>query len=792
MTKGLIIVESPTKARTIQKYVGKDFKVLASIGHIKDLPKSRLGVDVEDGFKPEYEILKGKASFLKEIKKAAQDVTDIYLASDPDREGEAIAWHIAEEIDGPGKRIHRALFNDLSRETVLYSLMNPTQLDMRKVEAQMARRILDRLVGYEISPMLWQKVKRGLSAGRVQSVAVRLVCERQKEIDSFVPQEYWTIEARLEAHEPPAFLARLVKAHGEKLALGNEDKTRKILEEARGLSFRVAKVETKPYKRMPPAPFTTSKLQQEAFRRLKFSPKRTMTVAQQLYEGVELGAEGPVGLITYMRTDSVKVAPHAVEAVRHYIRETYGQDYLPSKPQVYKSRKGAQEAHEAIRPTSVERYPEAVRPYLTEEQYLLYRLIWERFVASQMKAALYERTVVEVEAGPYIFRASGSVLSFPGFTVLYGNEVDGEGADEEALFPPLNVGETLKLLELIPEQHFTQPPAPFTEATLVKELEERGIGRPSTYATILSNIQERGYVKVEKGVLRPTELGFLVTELLVKSFPGILDVGFTAEMEEKLDKIEEGQLDRVSVLREFYGSFQEDFHKAEKEMKDLKREGLPTEQKCQECGSPMVVKVGKKGPFLSCSAYPSCSFSMPYMRETAQTVGQPEGSESRVCPLCGAPMLLREGRYGPFWACSSYPSCRSTAPLDKGGLQNLPAREGGPSCPLCGSQMVPKRGKFGPFYACSRYPECKGTSPLEVGLPCPAEGCGGQLLERRSKKGKAYYSCSRYPHCKFLLWQRPVARSCPQCQAPFMVEKSTKGRRILCCINQACGHKEEA
>jgi DNA topoisomerase-1 len=789
MTKGLIIVESPTKAKTIQKYVGKEYKVMASVGHIKDLPKNRLGVDVQDGFKPHYEILKGKGRFLKEIKKAAQEATDIYLASDPDREGEAIAWHIAEEVNGPGKRIHRALFNDLSKETVLKSLENPTHLDPRKVEAQMARRILDRIVGYEISPMLWEKVKRGLSAGRVQSVAVRLVCERQREIDSFVPEEYWTITAKLQAQEPPPFEAKLFKAHGQKAKIPNEQEAKKIIEEIRGLSFRVSSIETKPLKRKPPAPFTTSKLQQEAYRRLKFSAKKTMILAQQLYEGVELGPEGPVGLITYMRTDSVRVAPHALEAVRKYILGSFGEGYLPSKPNVFKSAKGAQEAHEAIRPTSVERTPEEVKEYLTKDQYALYKLIWERFVASQMKPAVYDRTTVEVEAGPYLFRATGAVLVFPGFTAIYGAIVDGEGAEQEALFPPLKEGEDLSLLDLLPQQHFTQPPPPFTEATLVKELEERGIGRPSTYATILSNIQERGYVKVERGAFRPTELGFLVTDLLVKSFPAILDVGFTAEMEEKLDRIEEGELDRLKVLEEFYRSFREDFERAQREMQDLKREGLPTEMECEVCGSPLVVKMGKRGPFLSCSSYPSCTFSKPYMEESQRLKEEPQ--EGRYCPKCGSPMVVREGRFGPFLACSAYPSCRTTEPL-KEAKGEEPQEVPPPSCPQCNSPMVMRNGRFGRFFACSRYPKCKGKAPVDLGIPCPVEGCSGKIVERRSKKGRIFFSCSNYPGCQFLLWQRPIAKACPSCGASFLVRKSSRGKNQLVCIKEGCGYEEDS
>lgn len=795
MSKSLIIVESPAKAKTIQRYVGKDFKVLASVGHVKDLPKNRLGVYVGEGFRPEYELVRGKAKFIKEIQKAAKDATDIYLASDPDREGEAIAWHIAEELKGPGKRIHRALFNDLSRETVLASLANPTFLDERKVQAQMARRILDRIVGYEISPMLWKKVKRGLSAGRVQSVAVRLVCERQREIEAFVPQEYWSITARLEADEPPEFEAKLIQARGKKAQIPDGESARKILEELQTCSFIVSCVQTKPSRRKPPAPFTTSKLQQESYRRLKFSAKRTMVLAQQLYEGVELGKEGSVGLITYMRTDSVRVVDHALEGVRQYILKRFGEEYLPPKPNLYKSGKGAQEAHEAIRPTTVDRHPEEVRAHLSDEQYLLYRLIWERFVASQMKPALYNRTIVDVEAGPYLLRGMGAVMVFPGFTVLYGQTVDGEEVEQEALFPPLQKGQLLKPLALVPQQHFTQPPAPFTEATLVKELEEKGIGRPSTYATILSNIQERGYVRVERGAFRPTELGLLVTDLLVKSFPAILDVSFTADMEEKLDRIEDGELDRLKVLEDFYESFQEDYGRAEEEMRDLKREGIPTEMLCEKCASPMVIKVGKKGPFLSCSSYPKCTFSRPYLRDSE---GNPKASQlqetEQQCPSCGAPMVVKEGRFGPFLACSGYPQCRTTRPVKAESISEegiLPPQDAS-LCPKCGSPMTVRNGRFGRFLACTRYPECKGATPLKLGVKCPSEGCNGHLLERRSRKGKLFYACSNYPKCKFSCWDKPLAKPCPACGSPLLVERLRKTGRTLNCIRQGCGYTEQA
>jgi DNA topoisomerase-1 len=759
MANYLIIVESPTKARTIQKYVGGRFRVLASVGHIKDLPKSRLGVDIEKGFEPQYVIIRGKGKIIQQIKRASKEADEVFLAPDPDREGEAIAWHIAEEVRDSGKPIHRALFNDLSKETVLNSLKNPSPLDQKKVEAQIARRVLDRLVGYKISPILWRKVRRGLSAGRVQSVAVRLVCERQREIDSFKPKEYWTITARLQGSEPPPVEARVVQRGDSKLEVPNEGEALRIKGELEGQTFRVKSIETKEVKRSAPAPFTTSTLQQEAYRRLRFSPKKTMALAQQLYEGVELGEEGPVGLITYMRTDSVRVAPQALESVRSLILKRYGRELLPPRPNVYKSRKGAQEAHEAIRPTDVFRHPEQLEGLLPNDHLQLYRLIWERFVASQMRPAVYDRTVVEVEAGPYLLRASGSVLKFPGFTILYGQEVDGERGEEERAFPRLRQGEVLTLLEVVPRQHFTQPPQPYTEASLVKELEEKGIGRPSTYATILSNIQERGYVRSERGVLRPTELGFLVTDLLKSGFRRIIDVGFTADMEEKLDKIEEGELSRIQVLQSFYDSFKRELEGAERLLADLKREGMPTGISCEQCGSQMVIKVGRKGPFLSCSTYPKCTFSMPYVRD----------AEGQVVPR--DPQRDVEDQSSP-----------------EGGHPVEPEIQP-PPCPHCGGPMVLRDGRFGRFFGCSRWPDCRGTAHVSLGIGCPVEDCDGQIVERRSRRGRVFFSCNRYPSCRFATWDRPVARECPQCGASFMLERTKKASLpVVYC--RSCGFEE--
>jgi DNA topoisomerase-1 len=591
MKKSLVVVESPAKARTLNRFLGKDYTVMASVGHIKDLPKSKLGVDIEDDFRPHYTTIKGKAKTIKELKKASKSAGEIFLAPDPDREGEAIAWHIAEEVAAKdGKKVLRVLFNEITEKAVKEAIKHPTTLDRDKYEAQQARRVLDRLVGYQVSPILWEKVRRGLSAGRVQSVAVRLICEREKQIKKFVPKEYWSITAEFEGRGDEAgFKAKIVKKDNKKLEIRSEAEAKKILDELKGAGFVVDRIEKKERKKNPMPPFITSKLQQEASR--NFTAKKTMAMAQQLYEGIEIGQEGLVGLITYMRTDSTRLSSEAVGAVRAFIKHNYGDDYLPSKPVVYRSKKGAQEAHEAI---------EAVKSYLTGDQWRLYHIIWNRFIACQMKPAILDQTRVDIGAGRYIFRANGTVVKFSGFTIIYEEGKDIE-EEKEGQLPALKKGEDLTVKTLLPQQHFTQPPARFTEATLVKELEENGIGRPSTYAAILSTIQEREYVVKEKNLLNPTELGLLITDLLVKSFPKILDVAFTAHMEEELDMIEEGKLPWLGVMKEFYGPFKEDLERAKSEMKSVKTEETPTDIVCKTCGRMMVIKWGRKGKFLACT-----------------------------------------------------------------------------------------------------------------------------------------------------------------------------------------------
>ena len=737
MSKGLIIVESPAKVKTIQKFVGEDYVVIATLGHIKDLPEGELGVDLQKDFQPEYVSISGKAKVLRELKKASKGLKDIYLGPDPDREGEAIAWHVAEEIGDEEKNIHRVLFNEITQKAVLDAIRHPGKLQQSKFEAQQARRILDRLVGYQVSPILWEKVRRGLSAGRVQSVAVRIVCEREREIQEFVPEEYWSLTATLQEKDSPVtFDAKLAKWKGKKVKMANESEASAIQKALEGASYQVSKIIKQEKQRHPLPPFITSRLQQEAYRKLSFSAQRTMRIAQRLYEGMEMGEIGTVGLITYMRTDSPRVASEAVREVRDWIKDKFGEPYLPAKPNIYKSRKGAQEAHEAIRPTSMDLTPDRVKGYLDKDQWALYKLIWDRFVASQMASAVFHQTTVEIQAGEALFTSVGTVPLFQGFMALYVEGVDDkENGDQEMRLPALSEGELLIFIGLAPRQHFTQPPYRFSEATLIKELEEKGIGRPSTYAAILSTIKEKEYVKLEKGKFFPTELGCLVNDLLVVSFPDIFDVEFTAQMEENLDRIEEGEKGWVETLKEFYRPFEKDLEMAKVSMRDVKKEMIPTDILCERCGAKMVKRWGKRGYFLACSSYPECR----YTREVE------ESGESPV--VNGAP------------------------------------------CEKCGNPMIVKNGRFGRFLACSNYPTCRFTKPIETGVRCSQEGCDGMIVERRTRKGKVFYSCSNYPRCTFALWDKPVAEKCPQCDHPFLVEKQGKGGATVRCPQKDCGYR---
>jgi DNA topoisomerase-1 len=808
MAKALVVVESPAKAKTINKYLGRDFKVIASMGHIRDLPKSKLGVDVDNEFEEQYESLSTRKKVIKELKDAAKDATEIYVATDPDREGEAIGWHVAHEL-GRRRKIQRLMFNEITKKAVQEAFKHPKAIDIRMVDAQRARRVLDRLVGYKISPLLWDKVRRGLSAGRVQSVALKLVCDREREIEKFVPEEYWHLFARLEGPQPPEFEARLAKKDGENIRVVNEEQAKGVLADLERASWVVSSVATKERKRHSPAPFITSKLQQAA----RFPVKKTMMLAQQLYEGIELtglGVDGPVGLITYMRTDSVRVADEAIQAVRDHIKERFGEQYVPERPNIYKTKADAQDAHEAIRPTSMQYDPEVVRPYLTPDQFSLYRLIWNRFVASQMLPATFDETTVDIAAGAYVFRVKGTVPKFAGWMATYGPQEDaqapGEGGspvatnassgedDEEGasgVLPPLVEGDRLELKLLRPEQKFTQPPPRFTEATLVKELEENGIGRPSTYASIIAVLQDRDYVNKLEGRFKPSALGMMISDLLTKSFDDIIDVEYTRSLEDDLDKIEQGKTGYAKTLTDFYKKFKKDLARAGKEMQNLK-EGVKTDEVCERCGSPMVIKVGKFGPFIACSAYPECTNT----RELEKSEPETESGDDEIepCENCGKPMVVKRGRFGQFLACTGYPECKTTRKLiatKQGGLRAAkPDQILDEKCPRCSSNLVIKQGRYGEFTACTNYPECRYIKHKTTGVKCPKDSeKGGEVVERKSKRGKVFFGCSNYPDCDFVLWNRPIAEPCPKCAAPFLVEKTTKkhGRQLLC-TNDSCDY----
>jgi len=808
VAKSLVIVESPAKAKTINKFLGRDYTVKASMGHVRDLPTKSLAVDVEKNFAPKYEVVPGRKKVLDELKKAAKASSAIFLAADPDREGEAICWHLAHELKAARKPVHRVMFNEITKRAVTEAFTHPGAIDKRKVYAQQARRILDRLVGYKISPLLWDKVRRGISAGRVQSVALRLVVDREKEIRAFVPIEYWTITARLARPDGsgPEFPARLAKVDGEKATIPSQETADAIYRElqAPGTAYRVATLARKEKRRNPVAPFTTSKLQQEAARKLRFTARKTMQVAQQLYEGIELGETGSIGLITYMRTDSTRISPDAQAEVRAFVAERFGAEYLPERPPAYKSGKGAQEAHEAVRPTSVLREPGQVAASLTRDQLQLYTLIWNRFVASQMRPAIFDTTSADITAGRFTFRASGQHMTFAGFMRVYvegqdetqqdeARQAEGEENEERSL-PELAEGQSLDCRGVEPTQHFTQPPPRFTEATLVKELEEEGIGRPSTYAAILSVIQNRDYVVKAEGKFRPTELGEIVVDLLVESFPRILDPGFTAQMETKLDEIEEGTADWLEAMHEFYGAFARWLEHAKKKMKNVKAMEEPTDQVCEKCGRTMVIKWGRFGKFLACSGYPECKSTKELPGNgnggpdaSGNGNGESVAGEGQACENCGKPMVLKRGRFGPFLACSGYPECRTVVKIAK--APTPPPEPTDQVCETCGAPMVIRTGRFGRFYSCSTYPKCKNVKPIPIGVNCPQ--CGAPLTARRTKRGRTFYGCTAYPACDFTTWNRPVPEACPECSAPFLVEKRSKAGVTLACIKDGCDYSRD-
>jgi DNA topoisomerase-1 len=866
MARSLVIVESPAKAKTINKYLGRNYMVKASYGHVMDLPKKTIGILLPGGengkkkrkgkgkskaaekkavkqvvvtseniFEPTYEVIPSKYKVIGDLQKAAHSAEAIYLAGDPDREGEAICAHLAEilgkprkyakvtaaeETNGAGEKsaasaksekkqekaaktaaqkIYRVMFNEITQKAIKAAFENPTQVNENLVDAQQARRVLDRLVGYKISPILWDKVRRGLSAGRVQTVALRLIVERELEIRAFVPKEYWTIHAMLAAGEPPAFEAKLVKYKGEDIEVANEAEAQRVLAAVERATWQVASVTQKEKRRFAPPPFTTSKLQQAGYNRLRFTAKRTMMLAQRLYEGVELGSEGSVALITYMRTDSVKVSADALAQVREHIGASYGEKYLPEKPNFYKSKKDAQEAHEAIRPTDVTRTPESVKRFLEDDVFKLYQMIWQRFVASQMVPAVFDQTSIDVAANDYTFRATGSVQKFDGYLAAYQavkeeeEKEDAEDAESRTL-PRVTEGEKLNLEKIRPEQHFTEPPPRYTEATLVKDLEEKGIGRPSTYAAIISTIVEREYVTKEQGRFTPMLLGEKVSALLVKAFEDIFDVGFTARMEDELDEIEEGKLSWRTAVQEFWDRFEVDLEKAADAM-DSYKAGIPTGQKCEKCGQgELLERISRHGFFLGCSRYPECDFIRD-LAEPGHADAEGDG-KAEYCDNCGKEMAIKRGRFGTFLACTGYPDCKTTRRLASGtrkALQpDVPLDE---KCPTCGEQLLRRHGRFGEFIGCKNYPKCKYTRPITLGIKCPK--CNeGEFVRRGTAKGRGrgriFYGCSRYPDCDFTSPHEPINEPCPKCGAPFIVEKRTKHGNFRSCIKEGCDWEIEA
>ncbi|MGH9744702.1 MAG: type I DNA topoisomerase [Candidatus Acidiferrales bacterium] len=907
MARSLVIVESPAKAKTIEKYLGKGYSVKASYGHVMDLPTKTIGILLPGGqngnkkkkrkakgkgkkavpekkapkpivvtaaniFEPTYGVIPGKVKVINELRRAAKTADAVYLAGDPDREGEAICAHLAtvlskpytppppEEENGNGRgrfgrkkaprnakaesapegkggakpgvkanaktsakvsskeiaklvvappktepaatsasKIFRVMFNEITPKAIRAAFEHPSQVNENLVDAQQARRVLDRLVGYKVSPLLWDKVRRGLSAGRVQTVALRLIVEREQEIRAFVPKEYWTMHALLAAGEPPAFEAKLIKYKGEDLEIPDEAEAQRILAIVEKSAWQVASVAQKEKRRFAPPPFTTSKLQQAGYNRLRFTAKRTMMLAQRLYEGVELGNEGSVALITYMRTDSVRVSDDAIAQVRGHIGSAYGDKYVPEKPNFFKSKKDAQEAHEAIRPTEVTRTPESVKPYLDESMFKLYQMIWQRFVASQMVPAVFDQTTIDVDASGYTFRATGSVQKFDGYLAAYQAVKDEEEKEDEAdavgnRLPQVSEGDPLRLETIRPDQHFTEPPPRYTEATLVKELEEKGIGRPSTYAAIISTIVEREYVNKDQGRFTPTLLGERVSGLLVKAFEDIFDVGFTARLEEELDEIEEGKLGWRTAVKEFWDRFEVDLEKAADHM-DSYKAGIPTGEKCEKCGhGELLERISRHGFFLGCSRYPECDFIRD-MADVASEQNDPEVT-TQYCDNCGKEMIIKRGRFGTFLACTGYPDCKTTRRLVQGTQKarqpDVPLDE---KCPTCDSQLLRRHGRFGEFIGCEKYPKCKYTRPITLGIKCPK--CSeGEFVRRGTARGRGagriFYGCSRYPDCDFTTPHEPINEPCPKCGAAFVVEKRTKQGNFRSCIKEGCDWEIEA
>ena len=825
MTRSLVIVESPAKAKTLEKFLGKDFRVLASYGHVRDLPKKGLGVDREHSYEPTYEVLAGKEKTLADLKRATRSSDNVYLAADPDREGEAISWHLHESLKGSGGKntiFKRVRFNEITKKAVLKAMDDAGEIDTRKVDAQQARRIIDRLVGYEVSDLLWKKIWRGLSAGRVQTVALRIIVERETQIEAFRPVEYWTVDAQLEGKTPPAFPARLVSFDGTKLKfdgsdprLESEEAAAKVRENAEQAVWKIARVDTSERRKNPPPPFITSQLQQGAARRLGFAVRRTMQVAQRLYEGRDIPGRGTVGLITYMRTDSTRVSNEALTAVRELIGSKYGAEALPESPRFFKSRRDTQDAHEAIRPTYLDLPPDAVASHLNTDEAKVYRLIWERFVASQMNPAVYDTTSAEIEAGRAIYRASGSTLKAAGYLAAYGVSVAAPSTEEDedaekdgARLPTLAQGETLKLLSLTPEKKQTQPPPRFNEASLVKFLEENGIGRPSTYAEILRKIEQREYVHKKDRRFIPTALGRTVIELLLPYFQDFFETGYTARMEERLDEVEEGKLSWKIALKEFDKTFTADRDRALADMVSGKA-GIPlgdarrllsfplvpdTPEACPKCGKKLKLRMGKNGLFVACSGYPSCTFT-ENIPDPEEDIVDATDLENTTCEECGSPMKLRQSRTGSsFLGCTAYPKCRNVVNVVMAGgkAEARPDEPTGETCPDCGHPLVRRHGRFGAYVSCSNYPACRYKPPKPVrdtGVRCPKDG--GVIAERRGRF-RPFYGCVNYPNCDFTLSARPIPEACPQCGNPYLLVRERKGGNVFACDKPECGFEKPA
>ena len=803
MAKYLVVVESPAKAKTINKFLGSRYIVRASYGHVRDLPKSMLGVDIDNDFKPKYVQPRTASKAVKAIKEAAAKVDKILLATDPDREGEAIGWHIAEilkaktkakkKVDLAEKPIERIVFNAITKRHVVEAAKNPRVIDADLVNAQQARRVLDRLVGYKLSPLLQWRIRRGLSAGRVQSVTVRMVCDREDEIRAFIPVEFWTLDALMTTDDNESFSARLNRIRGEKAVVSSEAEMNTILSDLKGgASYKVANVERKEVRRRPSAPFITSSLQQDASRKLRFNPRRTMRIAQQLYEGISRGNEESGGLITYMRTDSTRIEPEALDDVRDYITKTFEAGMLPEKPNFYANKKSSQDAHEAIRPTSVGVTPESLKPYLDDNQLALYTLIWKRFVASQMTPAIFDQMTVDIKAADYGFRATGSIMKFPGFTKIYDESSDTNGnrreSERDRILPDVKTDDDLTASDLKPEQRFTKPPSRYTEAMLVRALEENGIGRPSTYAPTINTIQDRGYVEREKGRLKPTELGEQVNKLLLEHFPDIMDLAFTANVEEELDEVEEGKMEWHAFLREFWERFAKDLEAAQDKMlEELGAKGEP----CPECGSPMEVREGYFGLFVACKRYPECKTTKKVQRGTVEETDE-------KCDKCGADMVIRSGRFGKFMACSKYPECKNTYNIGKDGEKIIPEPKEPPKktdqkCPKCDAFLLIRKSRTGEeFYGCEKYPKCKFTKPMELDLKCPKMNCEGNLVRKMAKR-RRFIGCEKYPECDFSAFGKlDMENACKKCGNPWTtVTKPRNKPHTRKCPVPDCEHVEE-